>query len=58
VPAVLRRGIRIGYTPEVLNDAVADTTVMLVLMAMRRAGEAMSIVKDGKVSNFLCCLLT
>jgi lactate dehydrogenase-like 2-hydroxyacid dehydrogenase len=33
----------------VLTDAVADLTVMLVLMAMRRAGEAMRAVDEGQV---------
>lgn len=42
------RAIRIGHTPNVLNDAVADITVMLVLMASRRAGEAMQIAREGR----------
>jgi lactate dehydrogenase-like 2-hydroxyacid dehydrogenase len=36
VKAVKAKGIRLGHTPNVLNDAVADITVMLVLMTMRR----------------------
>ncbi|KAI5449812.1 hypothetical protein NCC49_004024 [Naganishia albida] len=46
--ALRNRRIRAGHTPKVLNDAVADTAVLLVLMAMRRAGEAIRIVQDGK----------
>ncbi len=53
VPLLRQRSIRLGYTPEVLNDAVADTAVMLVLMAMRRAAESMAIVREGKVCPML-----
>lgn len=34
------RGIRIGYTPEVLTDAVAELTVALLLATSRRLIEA------------------
>ncbi|KAF2709029.1 hypothetical protein K504DRAFT_408433 [Pleomassaria siparia CBS 279.74] len=47
-PALKSRNIRLGYTPTSLTDAVADLTVMLVLMAQRRGGEAMRAVIDGK----------
>jgi glyoxylate/hydroxypyruvate reductase len=40
-PALAARGIRLGYTPTCLTDAVADLTVMLTLMAQRRAAEAL-----------------
>ncbi|GHJ85872.1 hypothetical protein NliqN6_2274 [Naganishia liquefaciens] len=46
--AIKARNIRAGHTPGVLNDAVADTAVLLVLMAMRRAGEAIKLVQDGQ----------
>jgi glyoxylate/hydroxypyruvate reductase len=46
--ALKARNIRLGYTPTCLTDAVADLTVMLVLMAQRRAGEAMSKVEKGE----------
>ncbi|RXK36516.1 glyoxylate reductase [Tremella mesenterica] len=42
-----RRGIKIGHTPGVLSDAVADITVMLVLMTLRRVEEGISLVKSG-----------
>lgn len=29
-----KRGLRLGYTPDVLNDAVADISVMLALMSV------------------------
>ncbi|CCA69461.1 related to glycerate dehydrogenase [Serendipita indica DSM 11827] len=46
--ALKKRNIRLGYTPDVLTNAVADLTVLLALMATRNAGEGLSIVKDGK----------
>jgi glyoxylate/hydroxypyruvate reductase len=46
-PALAARGIRLGYTPTCLTDAVADLTVMLTLMAQRRAGEATRDVLAG-----------
>ncbi|KAJ1664456.1 hypothetical protein EV178_004068 [Coemansia sp. RSA 1646] len=45
-------GIRLGYTPDVLTDATADTTVLLALMASRRAKEALHIVSSGSGSQF------
>lgn len=36
----LNRGIRVGYTPEVLTDAVAELTVALLLATSRRLIEA------------------
>ncbi|GMK57180.1 hypothetical protein CspeluHIS016_0400140 [Cutaneotrichosporon spelunceum] len=47
VAAANARGIAVGHTPGVLSDAVADLTVMLVLMAMRRVEEGISLVKSG-----------
>jgi glyoxylate/hydroxypyruvate reductase len=46
--ALKKRNIRLGYTPTCLTDAVADLTVMLILMAQRRGGEAMSKVTKGE----------
>lgn len=42
------RGIRLGYTPDVLTDSVADTTVTLMLAASRRIPEAIAAAKDGE----------
>ncbi|KAJ2855777.1 hypothetical protein J3B02_001987 [Coemansia erecta] len=50
--AVKAHGIKLGYTPDVLTDATADTTVLLALMASRRAKESLEIVKSGKGSGF------
>ncbi|KAI9454371.1 hypothetical protein F5148DRAFT_1326706 [Russula earlei] len=43
-----RRKIRLGYTPDVLNNAVADVAVMLALMAGRLADQGVTLVKEGK----------
>ncbi|KAJ7626487.1 hypothetical protein B0H17DRAFT_1110804 [Mycena rosella] len=40
--------IQIGYTPDILTDAVADSAVMLALMASRRTGETTSFVKNNQ----------
>jgi len=46
-----KRGVRLGYTPDVLNDAVADLSVMLALMAGRNGGKALEHVKNGEWPN-------
>ena len=46
--ALKKRGIRLGYTPTCLTDAVADLTIMLILMAQRRGGESMAKVTKGE----------
>jgi glyoxylate/hydroxypyruvate reductase len=46
--ALKKRNIRLGYTPTCLTDAVADLTIMLILMAQRRGGEAIAKVKSGE----------
>ncbi|KAG7313954.1 hypothetical protein KOW79_022450 [Hemibagrus wyckioides] len=42
-----KRGIRVGYTPEVLTDAVAELTVALLLSTSRRLIEATHEAKTG-----------
>ncbi|EMD95591.1 hypothetical protein COCC4DRAFT_122770 [Bipolaris maydis ATCC 48331] len=46
--ALKKRNIRLGYTPTCLTDAVADLTVMLILMAQRRGGESIAKVARGE----------
>jgi len=46
--ALKKRNIRLGYTPTCLTDAVADLTIMLILMAQRRGGESMAKVINGE----------
>ncbi|WVQ82657.1 hypothetical protein IAT38_004789 [Cryptococcus sp. DSM 104549] len=48
VKAANARGIKIGHTPGVLSEAVADITVILVLMTLRRIGQGINLVKSGK----------
>ncbi|OAG10194.1 uncharacterized protein CC84DRAFT_1236371 [Paraphaeosphaeria sporulosa] len=43
-----QRNIRLGYTPTCLTDSVADISVMLVLMAQRRARESIARVTAGQ----------
>jgi len=50
--ALYRRKVRLGYTPGILDDAVADATVMLALMAGRNAGEGVTLVKEGRWPTF------
>ncbi|KAG8733554.1 hypothetical protein FRC11_005223 [Ceratobasidium sp. 423] len=51
VPALKARGIRLGFTPDVLTDAVADVAIMLALMASRNVKQAMEIVHSGNWPN-------
>ncbi|RMC08089.1 hypothetical protein DUI87_15120 [Hirundo rustica rustica] len=44
---IKKRGIRVGYTPDVLTDATAELTVALLLSACRRLPEAAEQVKSG-----------
>lgn len=46
-----RRGIAVGYTPDVLNDCVADTAIALMLDVARRTAEADRYVRAGKWST-------
>lgn len=43
-----RRGIKIGYTPEVLTNATADLTVALMLDLLRRVTEGDRLIRAGK----------
>jgi len=40
--------IKVTNTPNVLNEAVAETTILLILAASRRVGEAYNLVRSGK----------
>lgn len=42
------RGVRIGYTPRVLNAAVADLTLLLVLGVARKLPLGTRIVREGQ----------
>lgn len=43
--AMKKYGIRLGYTPEVLTETVAETTVGLLISTTRRFYEATSALK-------------
>ncbi|VDL93186.1 unnamed protein product [Schistocephalus solidus] len=45
--ALKSRGVRVGYTPEMLTEATAELTVSLLLSVSRRIVEASAAVKDG-----------
>ncbi|KAL8612905.1 hypothetical protein ACOMHN_034982 [Nucella lapillus] len=45
--ACARRGIRVGFTPDVLTNAVAELTMALLLATSRRLKEGMRAVQDG-----------
>ncbi|KAG0707981.1 hypothetical protein DFH29DRAFT_822771 [Suillus ampliporus] len=47
-----QRGLEVGYTPDVLTDAVADLSVMLALMAGRNGGVGVDLVQKGQWPNF------
>lgn len=53
-----KRGVRIGYTPDVLTDATAELTVALLLATARRLFEANREVYNGGWKswspNFMC----
>ncbi|XP_032873772.1 glyoxylate reductase/hydroxypyruvate reductase-like isoform X1 [Amblyraja radiata] len=44
---IKKRGIRVGYTPDVLTDATAELTVALLLATSRRLMEAVAEAKNG-----------
>ena len=46
--AAARRGIAVGYTPDVLNDCVADLAMALLLDVARRTPEADRYVRAGR----------
>ncbi|PWR23426.1 NAD(P)-dependent oxidoreductase [Zavarzinia compransoris] len=48
VAAARRRGIAVTNTPDVLTDATADLTLLLLLGAARRAKEAMALIAENR----------
>ncbi|XP_068941359.1 glyoxylate reductase/hydroxypyruvate reductase isoform X2 [Petaurus breviceps papuanus] len=44
---IKKRGIRVGYTPDVLTDATAELAVALLLTTSRRLPEGIEEVKNG-----------
>ncbi|KAG2466758.1 GRHPR reductase, partial [Polypterus senegalus] len=52
IEEIKKRGIRVGYTPDVLTDATAELTVALLLATARRLPEAVEAVKTGEWSSW------
>ncbi|ODV43407.1 hydroxyacid dehydrogenase [Cupriavidus sp. UYMMa02A] len=46
-----RRGVAVGYTPDVLNECVADTAFALLMDVVRRVSEADRFVRRGEWRN-------
>ena len=55
--AARARGIKVSNTPGVLNDAVADLAMLLLLGASRRASEAERMVRAGQWSGWYSTML-
>ncbi len=51
VDAARARGIPVGYTPDILNDCVADTAIALLLDVARATPEADRYVRAGRWSE-------
>ncbi|CAL9706728.1 unnamed protein product [Knipowitschia caucasica] len=49
---IKKRGIRVGYTPDVLTDATAELTVALLLATARRLPEGVEEAKNGGWSTW------
>ncbi|XP_029021635.1 glyoxylate reductase/hydroxypyruvate reductase [Betta splendens] len=52
IDEIKKRGIRVGYTPDVLTDATAELTVALLLATARRLPEGVDEVKNGGWSSW------
>jgi lactate dehydrogenase-like 2-hydroxyacid dehydrogenase len=48
IPACKARGIRVSNTPDVLNDAVAEITIGLMIGLCRRIPQADAYVREGR----------
>ncbi|KAJ6620238.1 hypothetical protein B0H10DRAFT_2175764 [Mycena sp. CBHHK59/15] len=46
------RRIQVGYTPDILTNAVADFSLMLALMASRNTGQSFRFVQNNQWPNF------
>ncbi|KAH8892127.1 D-3-phosphoglycerate dehydrogenase [Thozetella sp. PMI_491] len=48
VPACTSRGIQVSHTPEVVNDATADTAIFVMLGALRLANLTLTSLRRGQ----------
>ena len=51
IKSAKEKKIKVTNTPNVLNEAVAETTILLILAASRRIGEAYNLVKTDNWKN-------
>ena len=51
VNSALEKNIKVTNTPNVLNEAVAELTILLILAASRRIGEAYNLVRTDNWKN-------
>jgi Lactate dehydrogenase and related dehydrogenases len=51
INSALEKNIKVTNTPNVLNEAVAELTILLILAASRRIGEAYNVVKTDNWKN-------
>ena len=51
VKSAENKKIKVTNTPNVLNEAVAETTILLILAASRRIGEAYNLVRSNEWKN-------
>ena len=47
IQSAKEKNIKVSNTPNVLNDAVAEITILLILASSRRIGEAYNLVKTN-----------
>ena len=51
INSALEKNIKVTNTPDVLNEAVAELTILLILAASRRIGEAYNLVRTDNWKN-------
>ena len=51
IQSAKEKNIKVSNTPNVLNDAVAEITILLILASSRRIGEAYNLVKSNTWKN-------
>jgi glyoxylate reductase len=51
IKSAVQKKIKVTNTPNVLNEAVAETTILLILAASRRVGEAYNLVRTDNWKN-------
>ncbi|MDC3074770.1 D-glycerate dehydrogenase, partial [Candidatus Pelagibacter sp.] len=51
IKSAKQKKIKVTNTPNVLNEAVAETTILLILAASRRVGEAYNLVRTDNWKN-------